>query len=52
MRRADTVHREAEAVVDRRGATGQGDKTTVVEGARDELHVQVAEDHVVVAVLH
>lgn len=52
MRRADTVHREAKTVADRRGATGQGDQTAVVEGTRDELYVQVAKDHVSVTVLY
>lgn len=52
VRRADTVDREAETVADRHGATGQGDQTAVVERPRDELHVQTAKDHVLVAVLH
>lgn len=52
VRRADTVHREAAAVVDRRGTAGQGDQTAIVEGARDQLYVQAAEDHVPVAVLY
>lgn len=52
MRRVDTVHREAEAVANRHGSAGQRNQTAVVEGSRDELYVQAAEDHVLVAVLH
>jgi len=52
VRRADPIHREAETVADRRGATGQGNQTAVVEGPRDQLHVQAAENHVPAAVLH
>lgn len=50
--RVNTVHREAEAVVNRRGATGQGNQTAVVEGPRDELYVQATKNHVPVAVLY
>lgn len=52
VRRADTVHRAAEAVADRRGTARQGGKTAVAEGARDRLHVQTAKDYVLVAVLY
>lgn len=39
-------------MADRRGATRQGDQTAVVEGPRDQLYVQAAENNVSVAVLH
>lgn len=39
-------------MADRRGATRQGDQTAVVEGPRDQLYVQAAENHVPVTVLH
>lgn len=50
--RVNTVYREAEAVVNRRGATRQGNQTAVVEGPRDELYVQATKNHVPVAVLY
>lgn len=39
-------------MADRRGETGQGDQTAVVERARDQLYVQAPENHVPVAVLY